>query len=515
MTEALIIVKDRQELCLEKGTSIEGATVVCAISPLKPYCEVTEATISSTPPSSFDSADSRHKSLSLSETDQAPRKDCRSNDLFTREDVRVEERNSTDPEFTVAGPTLRTKEIRDTSTITIPQRVVPCYSQVALLSGSCPTGGNLGGTRRAGASGSRSPVAGAQAGATPVAVQFVRPCPVKKAPIAAVNGSPKANNGKIGPQAVVATKITPAVTFTRDGNAAAVQDPIQEHQQQLGDSEAGRRKHPIQQQQQHSRQHLHKFQQQRQREATARDKENRQKEIAKRQREVQCTFPPPPSQQRRPQLQHAHRAATPKMGSRRTTDLQRPVQGQVSNGGDKHSQPVTAAQQGHHNGGAVPLDTHHHQTQGGVKQARAPRISTSSSTFTPMAGKVSDSDASALSSVPTLLFERLVSEEAQELKNFARIIEEQNRRLAELERVHDDLELRLERKSTDRMELEATLEQREKEWASRCEGLERERDSWKKTVETERTKNERLLDLVYRKDKEIHRMIQRKVRVEP
>jgi len=127
-----------------------------------------------------------------------------------------------------------------------------------------------------------------------------------------------------------------------------------------------------------------------------------------------------------------------------------------------------------------------------------------------MAGKVSDSDASALSSVPTLLFERLVSEEAQELKNFARIIEEQNRRLAELERVHDDLELRLERKSTDRMELEATLEQREKEWASRCEGLERERDSWKKTVETERTKNERLLDLVYRKDKEIHRMIQRK-----
>jgi hypothetical protein len=44
--------------------------------------------------------------------------------------------------------------------------------------------------------------------------------------------------------------------------------------------------------------------------------------------------------------------------------------------------------------------------------------------------------------------------------------------------------------------------------------LEKDLESWKKLVNAERAKNERLLDQVMRKDREIHRMIQRKVCVD-
>lgn len=114
-------------------------------------------------------------------------------------------------------------------------------------------------------------------------------------------------------------------------------------------------------------------------------------------------------------------------------------------------------------------------------------------------------------SLPTPLFERLVTEEVQELKAYARIIENQNSRLAELERVHGDLESRLELESRGRAQLETTLEQREREWATRFKELEMDRDHWKEIVKVEQTKNARLIDQVVRKDQDIHRMLQRKV----
>ena len=110
------------------------------------------------------------------------------------------------------------------------------------------------------------------------------------------------------------------------------------------------------------------------------------------------------------------------------------------------------------------------------------------------------------------LFERLVTEEVQELKAYARIIENQNRRLAELERVHGDLENRLESESRGRVQLETTLEEREREWALKFKELEADRDHWKDVVRVEQTKNGRLIDQVVRKDQDIHRMLQRKVR---
>jgi len=111
---------------------------------------------------------------------------------------------------------------------------------------------------------------------------------------------------------------------------------------------------------------------------------------------------------------------------------------------------------------------------------------------------------------PTPLFQRLVSEEVQELKAYARIIETQNRRLSDLERVHCDLELRLELQSNRRMELERTLEDRERKWAEQIRLLEEDRESWKKLVDLEGRKNAKLMDQVARKDQDIHRMLQRK-----
>ena len=112
---------------------------------------------------------------------------------------------------------------------------------------------------------------------------------------------------------------------------------------------------------------------------------------------------------------------------------------------------------------------------------------------------------------PTPLFQRLVSEEVQELKAYNRIIESQNRRLAELERVHGDLEVRLEVQSNRRLELEKTLEDRERTWAEEIHEIEQERDQQKDLVTAERSKNGRLMDQVVRKDQDIQRMLQRKV----
>lgn len=111
---------------------------------------------------------------------------------------------------------------------------------------------------------------------------------------------------------------------------------------------------------------------------------------------------------------------------------------------------------------------------------------------------------------PTPLFERLVTEEVQELKAYARIIESQNRRLAELEKVHGDLETRLELESRASQQLEATLEDRERQWSEKYAKLEKDRDHWKEVVQIEQTKNSRLIEQVVRKDQDIQKMLQRK-----
>eukprot|EP00519_Triparma_laevis_P015061 CAMPEP_0182490588 /NCGR_PEP_ID=MMETSP1321-20130603/394_1 /TAXON_ID=91990 /ORGANISM="Bolidomonas sp., Strain RCC1657" /LENGTH=380 /DNA_ID=CAMNT_0024692801 /DNA_START=355 /DNA_END=1497 /DNA_ORIENTATION=- len=114
------------------------------------------------------------------------------------------------------------------------------------------------------------------------------------------------------------------------------------------------------------------------------------------------------------------------------------------------------------------------------------------------------------SGVSPPLFERLVSDDVQELKSYSRLITTQNERLATLERVNDDLERRLERMAKEKMRLEAECVATERHWAEKYAELENERDQWKKNVDTEQRKNGHLREQIYRKDKELHRILQRK-----
>jgi hypothetical protein len=129
-----------------------------------------------------------------------------------------------------------------------------------------------------------------------------------------------------------------------------------------------------------------------------------------------------------------------------------------------------------------------------------------------MSTPTSGSSKYSQSSTPSApLFERLVTEEVQEIKSYIRIIENQNRRLSELQHLHGDLERRLEVESRTRQQLEATLEGREREWSYRFAELRKERDEWKQVVKAEQAKNTALLEQIRRKDADIHRMLQRKV----
>ncbi|GMI36426.1 hypothetical protein TrRE_jg11946 [Triparma retinervis] len=102
------------------------------------------------------------------------------------------------------------------------------------------------------------------------------------------------------------------------------------------------------------------------------------------------------------------------------------------------------------------------------------------------------------------------SDDVQELKSYSRIIQSQNARLAELERVNDDLERRLEIQAKQKMTLESELTAMERQWSMRYSELETERDAWKGAVEAERRRSSGLRDQISRKDRELHRMLQRK-----
>ena len=61
------------------------------------------------------------------------------------------------------------------------------------------------------------------------------------------------------------------------------------------------------------------------------------------------------------------------------------------------------------------------------------------------------------------------------------------------------------------MDLEAQFEEEQQKWANSRETLESEAYTWRSRAQLEGTNNERLLDQLNRKDKEIHRMIRCKV----
>jgi hypothetical protein len=110
----------------------------------------------------------------------------------------------------------------------------------------------------------------------------------------------------------------------------------------------------------------------------------------------------------------------------------------------------------------------------------------------------------------TPLYERLVTEEVKELKEYVRLIEQQSRRIADLEKIHLDLEKRLEVETSQRQRLEYTLQYRERYWKATTERLEGDRSKMENKVKEEKIKVERLLDMVNRLQNEIQSMIKNK-----
>lgn len=110
-----------------------------------------------------------------------------------------------------------------------------------------------------------------------------------------------------------------------------------------------------------------------------------------------------------------------------------------------------------------------------------------------------------------LFLDRLLDGEVQDFREFTRIIEKQNREIVELKNTNIEMEGRLEHQTRERIELECIIEDQEKLWNERCQHLTKERDEFYKSLQTEKTTNKKLWDLVYAKEKEIQRAYQRRV----
>lgn len=115
--------------------------------------------------------------------------------------------------------------------------------------------------------------------------------------------------------------------------------------------------------------------------------------------------------------------------------------------------------------------------------------------------------SSSSSNSHTPLYEKLVSEEAKELKEYVLILKHQSRRLIELDAVHCDLERRLEAEHAERRRLEETLRQREATWHVDRVALRQEADAAERRAEGERAKADKLLEMVHRLQTEIHALI--------
>lgn len=123
-----------------------------------------------------------------------------------------------------------------------------------------------------------------------------------------------------------------------------------------------------------------------------------------------------------------------------------------------------------------------------------------------------ESGAAAGSVQPTPLFERLVTEEVQELKTYAGIVERQNLELAKQKKVQEDLEARLRGETRRRKELESLLEEQERIWSEKFVELEEQRNEAEKKLHEEQTKTKKLINQVQRKDRDIHDFFKKKVR---
>ena len=121
----------------------------------------------------------------------------------------------------------------------------------------------------------------------------------------------------------------------------------------------------------------------------------------------------------------------------------------------------------------------------------------------------STSSANA-NNITTPLYERLVSEEVREMREYIRLVEQQSQRLIELERIYIDLESRLETEHSKSCYLEHTLTQQEIKWKSIVTNLLQEKEKSEKLVQEEKMKVDKLMEMVNRLQTEIHTLIKSK-----
>lgn len=226
----------------------------------------------------------------------------------------------------------------------------------------------------------------------------------------------------------------------------------------------------------------------------------RKKEVVKRRDEAQVTFPRrsnkpnrttagmPPHDGQAP-TQHVQYSNAAGGGGARHGTRQDPHGYRQQHGRGQHSTSITSST------GGTPT----------LAARRAPHHPRGLSTGSDMENEPSPSIPSV-----TPMFQRLVTDEVQELKTYTRIIEEQNRRVTELERRTTDLEKRLAKANRDKADLERTLEFRETEWRNKFDRLESDRDHQKELVEQEKRMNSKLNYQVVQMEQEIHKFLTRK-----
>jgi hypothetical protein len=112
---------------------------------------------------------------------------------------------------------------------------------------------------------------------------------------------------------------------------------------------------------------------------------------------------------------------------------------------------------------------------------------------------------------PTPFFDRIVSEEVQELKEYSRIIKAQHAEINELKGSNRALEIDLEMESMKRIELESALEDQERLYRHERKELISQRDDLEELLEAEKNTNKKLWELVYQKEKEIQKAYQYRV----
>jgi len=117
---------------------------------------------------------------------------------------------------------------------------------------------------------------------------------------------------------------------------------------------------------------------------------------------------------------------------------------------------------------------------------------------TTMSTTIAAAAANSAASTPTNtpLYERIVSEEVRELREYVRIIETQSRRLVELERLHVDLESRLEVEHVRSRKLERSLAQHEKKWRAMFKNLVDEKEHAERMVREEKVKVDKMMEMV-------------------